>query len=86
MAGLIGEELPYTLVLDLQPVFTGHGTHSRCQHLYGCCTWEFLASSQMSDDDIELGEEICNTGGVSEAFTFTRRLALYAWREGQFVG
>ena len=63
------KEPPYTLVLD-------HNQYSGTVHiksaLYALLHMGVLKKSQMSDDDIELGEEICSTGGVPEAFTYTQ--------------
>lgn len=60
---------PYTLTPDRNR--TG-GTVHILSALHALRVLNVIKASQWSISDIELGEEICSTGGVPEAFTFTQ--------------
>lgn len=62
------KEPPYTLVLDHNQY---GGTVHILSALHALRVMGVVKASQWSIDDIELGEEICSTGGIPEAFTFT---------------
>ena len=63
------KEPPYTIFPELNST---HGMIHIKSALYGLLHMHVLKPSQMRINDIELGEEICNTDGVPEAFTFTQ--------------